>query len=72
MREYGSFQDFFWDICEIKQYVIKLKGEDLREYKQKFYKQQFAMWRLDLMWEFIWDDIDYETMLYIFENAKII
>lgn len=72
MKEYCSFQDFFWDICEIKRFVLKLKGKHLREFKQQFYLQPFPEWRLDLMWEFIWDDIQYETMEYIFRNAKLI
>ena len=72
MKQYDHFSLLFADICEIKEYVIHLWGKDLKDFKKQFYQQPFPKWRLDLMWEFIWNDIDYPTMFYIFRNAKII
>lgn len=68
----ANFAELFGRICEIKNFVLKLNNEELRNYKTVFYNQKFAVWRLDLMWEFIWGDIDYETMYYIFKNNKLI
>lgn len=67
-----SFVELFKHICQIKEFVLSLNSEDLRNYKNVFYNQSFPVWRLDLMWEFIWGDVDYETMFYIFENNKLI
>lgn len=67
-----NFKQLYLLICEIKDFVLKLDIEDLRNYKMVFYNQNFPAWRLDMMWEFIWGDIDYETMENIFKNNKII
>lgn len=75
MKNDVLFYDFdvlFTHICEIKGFVLKLNSEELKHYKNVFYKQKFALWRLDLLWEFIWNDIDYETMKHVFEKNKII
>lgn len=71
MKKY-DFKQLFALICEIKQFVLKLNTEELKNYKIVFYNQEFPAWRLDMLWEFIFDDIDYETMEYIFKNNKII
>lgn len=68
----NDFKCLFLKICDIKKNVLKLKSEDLKKYKSSFYSQNFPKWRLDLMWEFIWDDVDFETIKYIFENNRII
>lgn len=67
-----NFKQLYLLICEIKDFVLKLDIEDLQNYKMVFYNQNFPAWRLDMMWEFIWGDIDYETMENIFKNNKII
>ena len=67
-----DFKQLYSVICEIKNFVLKLNNEDLRNYKVVFYNQNFATWRLDMMWEFIFGDVDYETMTFIFKNNKII
>ena len=72
MSEFDSFKALFSQICEIKQFVVKLSCKDLKNYKIVFYNQEFPKWRLDLIWEYFWNDVDYETMIYIFKNNKII
>lgn len=67
-----DFKRLFSVICEIKEFVLKLDIEELKNYKVVFYNQNFPSWRLDILWEFIWNDIDYETMEYIFKNSKLI
>ena len=67
-----DFKELFSQICEIKEFVLKLKLKELANYKIVFYNQNFATWRLDMLWEFIFDDIEYDTMKRVFENNKII
>lgn len=70
--EYYSFKELFRHICEIKAFVIKLSMKDLKDYKVVFYSQKVPYWVLNIMWEYIWGDKDYETMTIIFTNAKLI
>lgn len=72
MKKYVEFPELFKDICNIKQYVIKLRGKDLQKYRNEFYLLSFPEWRLNLLWEYIWNDISYEQIKAIFENSKII
>lgn len=65
-------KEIFKDVCNIKKYVIKLDYETLKEYKRMFYQLEIAKWQLDLIWEFIWDDREYEEIKIILENKKII
>lgn len=69
---YDRFDDLFLQILQIKEFVVKLKGKELKNFKLIFYNQNFALWRLDLMWEFIWGDVEYERMFEVFKNNKII
>lgn len=71
MKEY-NFKELFSHICEIKEFVLKLKIKELSNYKKVFYNQNFPVWRLDLLREFIFNDIEYEEIKHIFENSKII
>ena len=70
--EYYSFKELFKHICEIKTFVLQLSLKDLREYKEIFYNQKVPYWTLNIMWEYIWGDKDYETMKIIFKNAKLV
>lgn len=67
-----DFKTLFEHICQIKEFVIKLSSKELKKYKIIFYNQNFLVWTLDRMWEFIWDDIDYEKMQTIFKNNRLI
>lgn len=69
---YDRFDDLFSQILQIKEFVVKLKGKELKNFKLIFYNQNFALWRLDLMWEFIWGDVEYERMFEVFKNNKLI
>ena len=60
------------DICKLKEYVLELDYKNLKKYKEFFYKKDIAKWQLDLIWEFIWDDRDYEEVIYILKKKKII
>lgn len=72
MKIYYDFKCLFSHICEIKDFVLKLDSGSLKNYKIVFYNQNFPQWRLDLLWEFIFDDIEYDVIKYIFKNNKII
>lgn len=69
---YTDFNTLFYNICEIKQNMVKLKLEELRTFKQQFFQMDFPEWRLRLLWEFIWDDKSYEEIYYIFSKKKLI
>ena len=69
---YERFGDLFSQILQLKKFVVNLRGNELKNFKFVFYNQNFALWRLDLMWEFIWGDVEYERMFEIFKNSKII
>ena len=65
-------KELFKNVCEIKQYVLKLDYEALKKFKEIFYKKEIAKWQLDLIWEFFWNDREYEEVKFILENKKII
>lgn len=65
-------KELFKNVCEIKQYVLKLDYEALKKFKEIFYKKEIAQWQLDLIWEFFWNDREYEEVKFILENKKII
>lgn len=69
---YERFGDLVSQILQLKKFVVNLRGNELKNFKLIFYNQNFALWRLDLMWEFIWGDVEYERMFEIFKNSKII
>lgn len=69
---YTNFSHLFSLICEIKQNVLKLNGKELRNYKKVFYNQKFPVWQLNLLWEYIFDDISYEELRTIFERSNVI
>lgn len=69
---YERFGDLFSQILQLKKFVVNLRGNELKNFKLIFYNQNFALWRLDLMWEFIWGDVKYERMFEVFKNSKII
>lgn len=57
-------------ICKNKQNVIKLNGEILKKYKTEFYSQKLPVWKIDLLWEFIWEDISLEEVKRIFRIGE--
>lgn len=69
---YRDFKELFLHICDIKKFVVKLSIEDLKNYKLVFYNQDFPQWRLDLLWEYIWNDKEYEMLKDIFQNQRLI
>lgn len=69
---YDNIKDLFEHICEIKAYVLKLSLKELEIYKTSFYQQRVIYWALNIMWEYIWGDKDYETIKIIFISAKLI
>lgn len=69
---YERFGDLFSQILQLKKFVVNLNGNELRNFKFVFYNQKFPTWRLDMLWEFIWSDVEYERMFEIFKNSKII
>lgn len=49
-------------VCKEKENVIKLNNETLKKCKNSFYSQNYKAWKLDLFWEYIWDDISLEEI----------
>ena len=70
MQYYSSVKDLFVHICEIKKSVLKLELPDLKIYKRNFYSQKLPMYCLDLFWEYIWGDIEYEFLFEILKSRK--
>lgn len=70
--EYKDFNTLFYSICKIKQNVVKLQLEQLRSFKRTFFQLDFPEWRLQLLWEYVWDDKTYEEIYYIFDKKKLI
>ena len=54
-------------VCKTKESVVKLSSENLKKYKTNFYSQPFKIWQLDLLWEYLWDDISFEEIKKIFK-----
>ena len=65
-------KELFKDVCKIKRHVVKLDYDRLKKFKEKFYQKNIAKWQLDLIWEFFWDDIEYEEVKKILQSKKII
>lgn len=61
---YSNINDLLLDICTIKENVLKLQGQDLREYRHAFFSQKIGQYRLNAVWSYIYDDIDYERLVY--------
>ena len=69
---YRDFDELFSRICEIKQYVVKLSIGQRGKFRNEFFKQPFPQWRLELIWEFFWDDKTYNEIYTIFWNKNLI
>lgn len=70
--EINNFDDLFNLICLKKDIVVKLSGNEIKKLKQEIYKFDFKKWAIDILWEYLWNDIEYDRMLFIFRNQKII
>ena len=57
-----SIQELALDICKNRKNVLKLSSKELRKYKISFYSQNFKVWQLDLLWEYIFGDITIEEI----------
>ena len=57
-------------VCKNKESVVKLSIENLRKYKTNFYSQPFKIWKLDLLWEYIWGDISLKKIKKIFRIGE--
>ena len=70
--KYEDFSALFYNICEIKQNIVKLHLKELERFKKSFFSLDFPEWRLQLLWEYIWDDKSYDEIFYIFNEKKIL
>ena len=61
-----TLKEYLGLICVEKNFVVKLSIENLKKYKINFYSQPFKIWQLDLIWEYIWDDISLKEIKKIF------
>lgn len=57
-------------VCQKKKNVLKLSSEELKEFKTNFYSQPFIKWQLDLLWEYIWNDVTLEEIKKIFRIGE--
>lgn len=57
-----NIRELALDICQNRINVLKLSSKDLRKYKNNFYSQNFKVWQLDLLWEYIFGDITLEEI----------
>ena len=58
MEQYERFDDLFLSICNLKENMLKLNRESLTKFKCDFYCQKFPIWKLDLIWQYFWDDME--------------
>lgn len=70
--EYDDFSALFYNICELKKTIVKLKLEELTVAKKQFFELDFPEWRLQLLWEFIWDDKTYSEIYSIFSEKGLL
>lgn len=61
-----SIRELVSVICQKKENVLKLNSKSLKKYKSEFYSQPFKIWQLDLLWEFVWNDISLNDLKRIF------
>lgn len=61
---YTTIGDLLSNICEIKANVLKLHGQELKEYRHAFFSQKIGQYRLNAVWSYIYDDIDYSRLIY--------
>lgn len=47
-------------ICKTKENMLNLTNEELKKFKINFYGNSQKAWQLDLLWEYLWDDISLE------------
>lgn len=57
-----NIKELAYVICQNRKNVLKLSSKDLRKYKISFYSQNFKVWQLDLLWEYIFGDITLEEI----------
>lgn len=70
--DYCDFSALFYDICENKQNIVKLVRIEKHQFKKQFFNLNFPEWRLNLLWEYIWDDKTYEEIFHIFNEKKLL
>lgn len=69
---YNDFKELWGHIRQIKQYVLELNLEELQKYKKLYYNQPISKWKLNLMWDYIFDYKSYNEIRSIFENSRLI
>lgn len=67
-----EFSVFFYTTCENKQSIVQLPLKELRLYKRWFFNVDVPEWRLNLIWEYLWNYRTFDELVFIFKNKKII
>lgn len=65
-----NIKELAYVICQKKENVVKLSRKELKEFKTNFYSQPFIHWQLDLLWEYIWNDVTLEEIKKIFRIGE--
>lgn len=64
--------DLFVTVCNFKQNIVKLKSEELANFKRTFYSLDFPKWQLNLLWEMIWGDRIGFDVICILSHKKLL
>lgn len=57
-----DIREFISEICQIKKDMLKLNNEELKIYKLAFYMQDYEKYKLNIIWDYIWDYIPKQEM----------
>lgn len=68
MKEYKELKELVSDICQLKEYVVKLDYTGKVEFQKEFYSLPFREWKLNILWDYIWDYKTYNEIIHILEK----
>lgn len=57
-----DIREFISEICQIKKDMLKLNNEELKIYKLAFYMQDYEEYKLNIIWDYIWNYIPKQEM----------
>lgn len=72
LSDINTLDELFLTICVLQKSIVKLKLEELTNFKRTFYSLSFPVWQLNLLWELIWQDRSAIEVASIFINKKLL